>query len=385
MPHNSSSTIYIGLMSGTSLDGVDIAIVDFASQPPKLIHCATSPFKASLRQRIRAITLDNSASIDALCKLDVELGITYAETVNRSLDTTGLEHSQIHAIGSHGQTIRHCPSGELPYTLQVGDPNIIAARTGIATVGDFRRKDVALGGQGAPLAPAFHNFMFRSNSSDRAIINIGGIANITCLPANPEVDIVGFDTGPGNTLLDYWINRHQGLTHDDRGSWAASGSIIDKLLDEMLSKEHYFEQLPPKSTGTDYFNPDWLNQYLPAEFSPPDVQATLVELTALSIARSLALLVTPPQECYICGGGIHNHFLIERLRQAMLGCPVDSTETLGIDPDYVEAFAFAWLAQQSINHRAGNLPAVTQAKASTVLGGIYPGHDTSQAPRFGKP
>ncbi|MEE8365101.1 MAG: anhydro-N-acetylmuramic acid kinase [Gammaproteobacteria bacterium] len=375
MPHHSSSTIYIGLMSGTSLDGVDIAIVDFASQPPALLHCTTWPYAESLRQRIRNLTQDNSASIDALCQLDVELGITYADIVNRSLDTTGLERSQIRAIGNHGQTIRHHPSGDLPYTLQVGDPNIIAARTGISTVGDFRRRDVALGGQGAPLAPAFHNFMFRSDSCDRAIINIGGIANITCLPANPDSEVVGFDTGPGNTLLDYWINQHQGLAHDDRGSWAASGSIIEDLLNDMLSKERYFEQSPPKTTGTDYFNPNWLNPYLQTEFSPPDVQATLLELTAVSIAKGLAQLTTPPQECYICGGGVHNHFLLERLRQAIPGCPVDSTEALGIDPDYVEAWAFAWLAQQSINHRAGNLPTVTQASASVVLGGIYPGHD----------
>ncbi len=285
MPGDTPSTIYIGLMSGTSLDGIDIAIVDFATHPPKLVHCATRPFEKSLRQRIRDITLDNRASIDALCQLDVELGITYAEIVNRSLDAAGLERSQIRAIGNHGQTIRHHPSGDFPYTLQAGDPNTIAARTGISTIGDFRRKDVALGGQGAPLAPAFHNFMFRADNSDRAIINIGGIANITSLPANPNSSVIGFDTGPGNTLLDYWINQHQGLTHDDRGSWAASGSVIDDLLHEMLGREHYFDQLPPKSTGTDYFSPNWLSQYLQGDFSPPDVQATLLELTAISIAR----------------------------------------------------------------------------------------------------
>ncbi|MCH8106505.1 MAG: anhydro-N-acetylmuramic acid kinase [Proteobacteria bacterium] len=376
MPPNVPSTIYIGLMSGTSLDGVDIAIVDFATQAPKMIHCATWPFEKSLRARIRMVTLDKSASIDALCQLDVELGITYADVVNRSLEKVGLEHSRIRAIGSHGQTIRHRPSDDLPYSLQIGDPNTLAARTGILTIGDFRRMDIALGGQGAPLAPAFHNVIFRSDSWDRAIINIGGIANITCLPANAESEVVGFDTGPGNTLLDYWINKHQGLLHDDRGNWAASGSVIESLLSAMLSNEPYFNQLPPKSTGTDYFSPDWLSQYLAPEFSPQDVQATLLELTVVSIAKGLAKLASVPQECYICGGGVNNHFLIERLKQQIPDCDVDSTEALGIDPDYVEALAFAWLAQQRINHHAGNLPSVTQAKASVVLGGAYWGHDT---------
>ena len=372
MPTSSSSTIYIGLMSGSSLDGIDIAIVDFAAQPPKLIHCATQAFEKSLKQRIRKATLDSSDSIDALCQLDVELGIAYANVVNQSLEIVGLEPSKICAIGNHGQTIRHHPSGDLPYTLQIGDPNTLAVRTGISTVGDFRRRDVALGGQGAPLAPAFHNFIFRSHSIDRAIVNIGGIANITCLPANPESDVVGFDTGPGNTFLDYWINQHQGLSQDDRGKWAASGRVIESLLNEMLTKEPYFDQLPPKSTGTDYFSPGWLKQYLQPEFSPPDVQATLLELTALTIAKGLTQLTIPPQECYICGGGVNNLLLMDRLKQVMPGCSVDSTEALGIDPEYVEALAFAWLARQSINHQTGNLPTVTRAEAGAVLGGFYP-------------
>ena len=214
MQDDSSSEIYIGLMSGTSLDGVDIAIVDFAQQPPNLIHCSSHPYEQSLRQRIREITISGTASLDKLCQLDVELGNTYAQIVNCSLEAAKLDIAAIHAIGNHGQTIRHSPDTDLPYTLQIGDPNIIAAKTGITTVGDFRRKDMALGGQGAPLAPAFHRFVFSSADSDRAIINIGGIANITYLPADPASDVIGFDTGPGNTLSDFWLNRGKGETWD---------------------------------------------------------------------------------------------------------------------------------------------------------------------------
>jgi anhydro-N-acetylmuramic acid kinase len=282
-----SSEIYIGLMSGTSLDGVDIAIVDFAQHPPRLIHCTTSPYEASLRQRIREMTMSASANLDSLCQLDVELGNIYADVVKQALEVTKLDIAQIRAIGNHGQTIRHSPDTDLPYTLQIGDPNIIAAKTGITTVADFRRKDIALGGQGAPLAPAFHRFMFRSASSDRVIINIGGIANITYLPADSESAVIGFDTGPGNTLSDYWINRHKGATWDENGKWAETGNIIDDLLDTLLSNEPYFQRAIPKTTGTEHFNPNWLLPQLHPGLTAEDVQATLIELTAISIARGI--------------------------------------------------------------------------------------------------
>lgn len=371
MASSGSSEIYIGLMSGTSLDGIDIAIIDFAQHPPNLIYCNTWPYQQSLQQRIREITVSGSASIDSLCQLDVELGNTYADMINRSLEETKLEVAQIRAIGNHGQTIRHSPNTELPYTLQIGDPNVIAAKTGITTVGDFRRKDIALGGQGAPLAPAFHRIMFSSSSSDRAIINIGGIANITYLPADPESGVIGFDTGPGNTLSDFWINRHHGKACDEDGKWAASGNIIDHLLDTILSNEPYFQAPLPKTTGTEYFNSDWLlsrlNQNLPAE----DVQATLVELTALTIAGGIQQLPSIPFECFVCGGGIHNLYLINRLQQALPDCQILSTSQLGLDPDYVEAVAFAWLARQRVNHQTGNLATVTRASSASILGGIY--------------
>ncbi len=367
----SSSDIYIGLMSGTSLDGVDIAIVDFAQQPPNLIHCSSHPYDQSLRQRIREITISGNVNLDDLCQLDVELGNTYAQIVNRSLETAKLNIAAIRAIGSHGQTIRHSPDTDLPYTLQIGDPNIIAAKTGITTIADFRRKDMALGGQGAPLAPAFHRFMFSSANSDRAIINIGGIANITYLPADPASDVIGFDTGPGNTLSDFWINRHNGETWDNQGKWAQSGCIIDKLLENLLGNEVYFQRDLPKTTGTEYFNSKWLLPQLDPDLASEDVQATLVELTAMTIARGIGQLPSIPVECFVCGGGVHNHYLVKRLQQALADCQILSTNQLGLDPDYVEAVAFAWLARQSMNRQAGNLPTVTQASSETLLGGIY--------------
>ena len=367
----SSSDIYIGLMSGTSLDGVDIAIVDFAQQPPTIIHCSNYPYDQSLRQRIREITISGNVNLDDLCQLDVELGNTYAQIVNRSLEVAKLDIAAIHAIGNHGQTIRHSPDTDLPYTLQIGDPNIIAAKTGITTVGDFRRKDMALGGQGAPLAPAFHRFVFSSADSDRAIINIGGIANITYLPADPASDVIGFDTGPGNTLSDFWINRHKGETWDNQGRWAQSGNIIDKLLENLLGNEVYFQRALPKTTGTEYFNSEWLLPQLDPDLASEDVQATLVELTAMTIARGVRQLPSIPVECFVCGGGVHNHYLVKRLQQALADCQILSTNQLGLDPDYVEAVAFAWLARQSMNRQAGNLPTVTQASSETLLGGIY--------------
>jgi len=371
MQDKPSSEIYIGLMSGTSLDGVDIAIVEFAQDPPTILHCNSHPYDQSLRQRIRDITVSGTASLDNLCQLDVELGNTYAQIVNRAIEATKLDSAQIRAIGNHGQTIRHSPDSDLPYTLQIGDPNIIAAKTGITTVADFRRKDMALGGQGAPLAPAFHRFMFSSADSDRAIINIGGIANITYLPADLASDVIGFDTGPGNTLSDFWINRHNGETWDNQGKWAQSGSIIDKLLEYLLGNEAFFQRALPKTTGTEYFNSDWLLPQLNPDLAAEDVQATLVELTVKTIARGIGQLASTPIECFVCGGGVHNHYLMKRLQLALPDYQILNTDQLGLDPDYVEAVAFAWLARQSMNRQTGNLPTVTQASSETLLGGIY--------------
>jgi len=371
MPDDSSSEIYIGLMSGTSLDGIDIAIVDFSQHPPALIHCTTSPYEQTLRQRIRDITMSGNANLDSLGQLDAELGNAYADIIIRSLETIKLDVGQIRAIGNHGQTIRHRPDADPPYTLQIGDPNIIAAKTGITTVADFRRKDIALGGQGAPLAPAFHRFMFSSPDSDRAIINIGGIANITYLPSHSESEVIGFDTGPGNTLSDFWVNRHKGQTWDNQGNWAKTGNIISALLNDLLNNEPYFQQSLPKTTGTEYFNPKWLLPQLDSDLAAEDVQATLIELTAKTIASGIRQLPSTAIECFICGGGVHNHYLTSQLQKALTNCQIQSTSQLGVDPDYVEAVAFAWLARQSLNRQPGNLPTVTHARSETLLGGIY--------------
>jgi anhydro-N-acetylmuramic acid kinase len=366
-----SSEIFIGLMSGTSLDGIDVAIVDFAEFPPRPLYCATTPYTESIRQRLQQLCHSPTTSLDNLYSLDAELGELYAQSVNSALHNASIDHSQVSALGSHGQTIRHSPDSTYPFSAQIGDPNRLAALTGVTTVADFRRKDIALGGQGAPLAPAFHRFLFQSTAESRALINIGGIANLTYLPADSKQRVIGFDTGPGNTLLDHWNQKHRGSGFDESGAWARAGRVIESLLQNMLSDDGYFRLAPPKSTGTEHFNPDWLTHFLKHEYDPTDVQTTLTELTAITIARAIATLPTVPEKCFICGGGAHNQYLLERLAFALPECAVATTSALGLDPDYVEAVAFAWLARERINLRSGNIPEVTRASQATILGGIY--------------
>jgi anhydro-N-acetylmuramic acid kinase len=369
------SELYIGLMSGTSLDGVDVAIVDFAQSPPHLLFCSTTPYNDSVRDRLLDLCRSQTTSLDELYSLDAELGEIYAGVVNTARQEAGIPAQQIVAIGCHGQTIRHSPDSAVPYTAQIGDPNRIAVRTGIDTVADFRRKDIALRGQAAPLAPAFHKFLFRSSKEDRAVINVGGISNISYLPADNDAPILGFDTGPGNTLLDYWTEQHRNTHFDDGGAWARSGTINNELLTRMLNDEPYFRQAPPKSTGTEYFNPAWLMTFLnnaaSAGLPPADVQTTLVELTVRTIAGALKELPSAIQNCYLCGGGAHNSYLMERLALALPECTVTTTAELGLDPDFVEASAFAWLARERVNLRTGNIPEVTRAEQATILGGIF--------------
>jgi len=364
-------------MSGTSLDGVDIAIVDFTEYPPQLIHCHTETYSQALQNKLREITQTELITIDNLCSLDIEVARFYAEVVNKTLIDQKIDANSIRAIGCHGQTIRHSPHSDPVYTLQIGDPNTLAARSGITTVADFRRLDMALGGQGAPLAPAFHQFLFRSQQTDRAIINIGGIANISYLPADTNAPVIGFDTGPGNTLLDYWINKHQNIGYDHNGAWAANGRVIKKLLQTMLDNEAYFLQTLPKSTGTEYFNPNWLEAFIDSDYDPVDVQATLVELTATTIMAGVNLLPSQPRHCFVCGGGAHNRQLMQRLADMLIDSELASTKKIGMNPDFVEAVAFAWLAQERLNQRPGNLPSVTHADSKAILGGIYLGKTTS--------
>ena len=371
MSQNPGSEIFIGLMSGTSLDGVDIAVIDFAAVPAKTLHIKTVPYPGELRQQLRDLTHSQTTTLDELYGLEARLTLSYAEAVAAAMKQSALTPEKVVALGCHGQTIRHRPDASPPYTAQLCDPGRLAALTGITTVGDFRRKDIALGGQGAPLAPAFHQYLFRTNEEDRAVINIGGIANITFLPADPNQAVIGFDTGPGNTLLDYWIGQDQGLDFDQGGDWARTGRVLGDLLERMLSEEGYFSDLPPKSTGTEYFGPSWLNQWLDPTASAADIQATLLELTASTIGTAVARLPAPVKNCYVCGGGAHNSYLLERLAAILPDVGMQTSSALGIDPDFVEASAFAWLARARLHQQPGNLTEVTAASRPAVLGGIY--------------
>lgn len=367
------SDLYIGLMSGTSADGIDAALVDFSNPLPNLIATHYTPYSPAIRQKIFDLCKPGHNEIQRLGELDIELAQAFAESIHSLLQQTGVNGKNITAIGSHGQTIRHVPHQKHPFTLQIGDPNTIAALTGITTVADFRRKDMALGGQGAPLVPAFHQYLFADKNKNRAIANIGGIANVTLLMPHGKPSVLGFDTGPGNGLLDEWIQQHQQKPHDADGAWAASGNIHQPLLASLLADD-YFKLPPPKSTGREYFNSIWLQPHLAAietTASNADVQATLTEFTAITIANAIKQHM-PDGEIYVCGGGARNAYLIERLQQASeKQFSVKTTDALGIHADWVEAIAFAWLAYQTINQRAGNLPSVTGAKQAAILGGLY--------------
>lgn len=374
-----ASELYIGLMSGTSADAIDAVLVDFGTHPLQLVAHHSLAFDRSTRATIQHLAHPGTNEIDRMGALDTFLGERFAEASLQLLQSTGAQPAQIAAIGSHGQTLRHRPPDgqNTPFSLQVGDPNIIAQRTGITTVADFRRRDLAAGGQGAPLVPAFHSACFASTQHHRAIVNIGGIANLTWLDRQ-GTRVIGFDTGPGNGLMDAWINRGLGKPYDESGAWAASGTADPTLLQRLLTHP-YFDKPAPKSTGPEEFHLDWLNRELDQlhqELKPEDVQATLLSLTAHSIARSVTTMAEgQPAEVFLCGGGAYNRELQARL-QDQLGShhPVDSTQALGLNPEWVEATAFAWLARRTIKGMTGNVPSVTGARQPCVLGAIYPGH-----------
>lgn len=365
---------YIGLMSGTSLDGIDAALVRFDEQQPEIIATLYLPYTTDTRQLIQALTQPGYDEIQRMTELDQLLANEYAAAVRNLLEKENIRAAKIRAIGSHGQTLRHYPNAKQPTTLQIGDPNLIAELTGITTVADFRRRDMAAGGQGAPLVPAFHENVFHDQQINRVVLNLGGIANITCLPSKRELPVLGFDTGPGNTLMNQWIHAHHNHGHDADGRWAASGSVHQELLTAMLA-DPYFALPPPKSTGTDYFSPAWITQQLAdfTEIAATDVQATLCELTAVSITDAIKQHAPHTDEVLVCGGGVHNDYLMQRLYSNLAGSKIISTAAVGLDPDYIEAIAFAWLAKQTLHHQPGNLPAVTGARHPVVLGGIYYG------------
>ena len=352
------------------MDAIDVALVRFEGDFPSLIEYRQQPYTDEIRKAVRSLSADSS--MEVVIEMDAVLGNLFADAIQTVLEQTGVKAGDVAAIGSHGQTILHLPDARPPRTLQIGDPNIIARRTGIVTVADFRRMDMAAGGQGAPLAPALHACYLRSRESDRVILNIGGIANITVLPRDLAVDVTGFDTGPGNGLLDDWNQLHNGTPMDKDSEWAESGTARGDLLRDLLA-DPYFELSPPKSSGRDYFNLEWLGRYLEAypDAVPEDVQATLLQLSAHSIAEAVSREAAATTELYICGGGVHNTRLLKELRQELPAVKIESTTELGLDPDAVEAVTFAWLAKQRLDGAPGNLPAVTGARRPVVLGGVY--------------
>lgn len=365
---------YVGLISGTSTDGVDAVLVDLHGRSPRLLKALNHPYPEPLRARLESlITPGWQGTLKEIGHLHAALGAAFAEAATRLLEAAAVDPGSVRAIGSHGQTVCHAPQGAEAFSLQLGDPSRIAATTGITTVADFRSKDIALGGEGAPLVPAFHAATLQSPEENRVILNLGGIANLSLLPAGTTGPTGGFDTGPANTLMDGWIHRHREQTYDRDGAWAASGAVHPALLDSMLS-DPYFATRPPKSTGREHFNATWLDRHLAkqAAIAPVDVQATLLELTARSITDAIAVAETRPARVIACGGGTHNRALMERLAALLAPIPLETSGDHGIPADWMEAMAFAWLARQTLHHAPGNVPEVTGARHPAILGAIHP-------------
>ena len=365
-----ASALYLGLISGTSADSIDSVLVGFSRGVPQLLASHAHPWPMALRERMLALAQGETAlDLDAFGRLDVEIGHGFADAALQLLERSGTPATAVRAIGSHGQTLRHRPTGEYPFTLQLGDPSVIAERCGIDVVADFRRADIAAGGQGAPLLPALHAMLLARPGHTRVVLNLGGIANITVLGADGSV--LGFDTGPANGLLDAWCLRQSGEPFDRDGAYAASGRLDAGLLDALLA-DPYFALPPPKSTGREHFHLDWLATHAPsAALDPADVQATLLELTARSVAMAIAQHAPGAEEVLACGGGVHNGALMRRLGELLAPRVLLSTSRYGIDPDFLEATAFAWLARQRLLGLPGNLPAVTGARGPRVLGAVY--------------
>lgn len=368
------SDFYLGLMSGTSLDGLDIALCEIdESGHTSLVQSHSAPLPLALRTLLQALTQPGTDELNIYASCDREFAAFCAQHILHFLRQANVPASRIRAIGSHGQTVRHMPVATPAYTLQLGCASTLASLTGIDVVADFRRKDIALGGQGAPLTPAFHKAMLGGDAVSRAVLNIGGIANLTLFTEDKQT--LGFDTGPGNCLLDAWYTRHhphQGRYFDHDGGFAQSGQINQASLERML-EDPYFRQPAPKSTGREYFHLDWVEQKLAADDpDPADIQRTLLELTAVTIGTPLREHAL--RECFVCGGGVHNSALLDRLRALTPDVTFASTAELGIEPDWVEAMAFAWLAWSHIEKRPSNLPEVTGATRAAILGGYFPAH-----------
>ena len=368
--HMIASDLYIGLISGTSLDGVDCALVQFNDNQPSLLASHFSPSNTTLRQRTLQLCAGTAIDLRLYGEVDIELGRIFAAGVEELLSKANVDAAAVKAIGSHGQTVWHQPKGELPFTLQLADPNVITQLTGITTVADFRRRDMAAGGQGAPLASLLHRNCFSSTSEDRVVVNIGGMANITVLDKSGES--LAFDTGPGNVLMDYWIGKNLDKNFDNNGDWARSGKTDQALLSLLLDEE-YLSLPPPKSTGRELFNGHWLESKLQQcrpGVADADVQATLVNLTVATITAEIRKHIAPDQ-VYICGGGAHNTTMMTALQTALPDAEVASTAAAGLDPDWVEAIAFAWMAKQTLAGQRIETAAFTGATEPVILGGIY--------------
>lgn len=358
--------LYVGIMSGTSLDGIDTAMLDFSGTTPRLLATYYQAYPAELQEGLLSLHHPAQNEIHHAQMVANELAHRYANAIRQLLLSANVNAKQISAIGCHGQTIRHCP--ESGYTLQLGNGALLAELTGITVVNDFRSRDIAAGGQGAPLVPAFHHKMLRHPNSHRVIVNIGGISNLTNLA--PGQVASGFDCGPGNLLMDAWVKRNLGQPYDKGGAWAATGVVIPALLQALLD-EPYMLAPPPKSCGRDLFNMQWLEQKLHGKEAPCDVQATLLAFTALAISNAVLRHCQGAEEVYLCGGGAHNTTLLTYLEKALPNCRIQLTDQLGIEADWLEAIAFAWLAQQTLQGHSANLPEATGARHPCILGAIY--------------
>lgn len=378
-----SPLLYIGIMSGTSADGVDLALVDFSNNQIKLVAEHFTAYTTEQRKEITSLYLTGSDEIERSQALDISLAKFFAYAINEWLSKENIAKSSISAIGNHGQTIRHRPNNQHAFTLQIGCNQTLATLTNIRVIGDFRKKDIVYGGQGAPLVPAFHQALFGKQQQDMCIVNIGGIANISFLPSSLTTEltknttkgstkrIMGFDTGPGNALMDAWCLQHTKQSFDDGGQWAASGACNEALLADLLDDD-YFKQEAPKSTGREYFHLEWLNKYIKTNslITPADVQKTLLYLTAMTIANDIKALTEVDQlmNVYLCGGGALNPELVNLLKQKLPMCSVEKTEQLKVNGNMLEAMAFAWFAYAFDHNIIGNIPRATGAKKALVLG-----------------
>lgn len=356
---------YIGIMSGTSMDGVDVALCTINAERCKLVSVLEYPFDPQLKEEI-LLMINSETTLKQVGELNHRLGQLFGEAVNALLEQEKIDPERVKAIGSHGQTLWHAPGGKFPFSMQLGDASVIATMSGIDVVSDFRSKDIALGGEGAPFAPVFHQFLFNSSDKKRGVLNIGGMANLTVLGD----ELTGFDTGPGNVLMDLWVHKHQQLRFDRDGKWAKEGKADQSLLEEFLH-EPYFKKEAPKSTGRELFNLHWLGKVLRSHraVSTENVQATLLELTVQSIVAEVKKYEI--EELMVCGGGVNNAYLMERLAQELDDVEVSATDDHGVSSEHMEAMIFAWLAYKRIHREPVELKAVTGATNNGILGGVY--------------